>query len=38
MLLTKKEVEKSLWFEAKIKANLGQKPYTIFDCLFHWED
>ncbi len=37
-LLTKKEVEQSLDFEVKIKSNLGEQPYTVFDCFFHWED
>lgn len=37
-LLTKKEVEKPLWFDTKIVSNLGEKPYTVFDCFFHWED
>jgi hypothetical protein len=37
-LLTQKEVEKQLDFEVKIERNLGEKPYTVFDCLFHWED
>jgi hypothetical protein len=37
-LLTQKEVEKQLDFEVKIVSNLGEKPYTVFDCLFHWED
>jgi hypothetical protein len=37
-LLTQKEVEKPLDFEVKIVSNLGEKPYTVFDCLFHWED
>jgi hypothetical protein len=37
-LLTQKEVEKQLDFEVKIASNLGEKPYTVFDCLFHWED
>jgi hypothetical protein len=38
VLLTKKEVEQALWFDVKIVSNLGEKPYTVFDCLFHWED
>ncbi len=37
-LLTEQEVEKSLWFDVDITTNLGNKPYTVFDCLFHWED
>ena len=37
-LLTEQEVEKSLWFDLDIKANMGEKPYTVFDCFFHWED
>jgi hypothetical protein len=37
-LLTKKEVEQPLWFDVEIEANIGEKPYTVFDCLFHWED
>lgn len=37
-LLTKKEVEQMLDFEVKITSNLGEKPYTVFDCFFHWED
>jgi hypothetical protein len=37
-LLTQKEVEMQLDFDVKIVTNLGQKPYTVFDCLFHWED
>ncbi len=37
-LLTKKEVEQTLDFEVKITSNLGEKPYTVFDCFFHWED
>ncbi len=37
-LLTEQEVEKSLWFDLDIKANMGAKPYTVFDCFFHWED
>jgi hypothetical protein len=37
-LLTEKEVEKTLWFDTKIVSNLGEKPYTVFDCFFHWED
>jgi hypothetical protein len=37
-LLTKSEVEKSLWFDVAITTNLGDKPYTVFDCFFHWED
>lgn len=38
MLLLPEEVEKSLWFEVKIRSNLGTKPYEVFDCFFHWED
>ena len=37
-LLTKKEVAQVLDFEVKMKSNLGEQPYTVFDCLFHWED
>ncbi len=37
-LLTEKEVEKGLWFDVDITTNLGEKPYTVFDCFFHWED
>jgi hypothetical protein len=37
-LLTKKEVETPLWFDVKIVSNLGDTPYTVFDCFFHWED
>ncbi len=37
-LLTEQEVEKDLWFDVDIKANLGEKPYSVFDCFFHWED
>ncbi len=37
-LLTEQEVEKPLWFDVDIKANMGDKPYTVFDCFFHWED
>jgi hypothetical protein len=37
-LLTKKEVEQPLWFDVEIEANIGEKPYMVFDCLFHCED
>jgi hypothetical protein len=37
-LLTEKEVEKPLWFHCPITTNLGDAPYTVFDCFFHWED
>jgi hypothetical protein len=37
-LLTKKEVEKPLWFPSNITTILGDPPYTVFDCFFHWED
>lgn len=37
-LLTEQEVEQALDFNVEIKSNLGEKPYTVFDCLFHWED
>jgi hypothetical protein len=37
-LLTEQEVEKSLWFKTAITTIIGQKPYTVFDCFFHWED
>ncbi len=37
-LLTKKEVEQTLDFKVKITSNLGEEPYTVFDCFFHWED
>ncbi len=35
---SEKEMEKPLWFDVDIKVNMGEKPYTVFDCLFHWED
>lgn len=37
-LLTKEEVEKSLWFAIEIPTILSDKPYRIFDCFFYWED
>jgi hypothetical protein len=37
-LLTEKEVEKSLWFKTDVTTILGDPPYTVFDCFFHWED
>jgi hypothetical protein len=37
-LLSEKEVAQALWFEVEMNSNLGDKPYTVFDCLFHWED
>jgi hypothetical protein len=37
-LLTQREAEKPLWFEIDIDTNMGSKPYTVFDCFFHWED
>ncbi len=37
-LLSQKEVEQPLDFKVNIKTNLGEEPYTVFDCLFHWED
>ncbi len=37
-LLSEKEMEKPLWFDVDIKANMGQKPYSVFFCFFHWED
>ncbi len=37
-LLREKEVSATLPFKVDITTNLGNPPYTVFDCFFHWED
>lgn len=37
-LLTKEEVDIKLDFDLTIPTVLAAPPYTVFDCLFYWED
>jgi hypothetical protein len=37
-LLTEEELEKQVDWDIQLKTVLGEKPYEVFNFLFHWED
>lgn len=37
-LLTREELEEPVLFDVDIQTVLADKPYTVFDCFFYWED